>query len=208
MLPADQRLRKNGDFRLIYKRGRENVHPMAVLYMMRRMGPDGEKVGRRIGFVVSKKQGDAVVRNRIKRRLREAVRLRLPDMRPGAYDLVFVARGRLKTARWTEIQEAVDLLLQRTRLLIDNNTDKGIGKNITKNTDDKIGSNKIDNKKDRKTDGSLHLIPSDPIPSVGRVTANPTHQKRTNHPQFERSRTEQQKDEKRSESKLSEEKPE
>jgi len=119
MLPADQRLRKNADFRLIYKRGRENVHPMAVLYLMRRVGPDAEKVGRRIGFVVSKKQGDAVVRNRIKRRLREAVRLRLPELRPGAYDLVFVARGRLKTALWPEIQETVALLLQRARLLTD-----------------------------------------------------------------------------------------
>ncbi len=117
MLPADQRLRKNAEFRLIYKRGRENVHPMAVLYLMRRIGPDAANVGRRIGFVVSKKQGDAVVRNRIKRRLREAVRLRLPELKPGAYDLVFVARGRLKTATWPEVQEVVQLLLQRTRVL-------------------------------------------------------------------------------------------
>ena len=99
MLPADQRLRKNEEFRLVYKRGRENVHPLAVLYVMRRVGNAAvQNPERRIGFVVSKKQGNAVVRNRIKRRLREAMRLRLDELKPGAYDLVFVGRGRMKTA--------------------------------------------------------------------------------------------------------------
>ncbi len=118
MLPAEQRLRKNEDFRLIYKRGRENVHPFAVLYVMRRTGSlSGLAPGRRIGFVVSKKQGNAVVRNRIKRRLREAVRLHLPDLRDDTYDLVFVGRGRMKTATWPEVQEAVRALLKRGGVL-------------------------------------------------------------------------------------------
>ena len=120
MLPAEQRLRKNEDFRLIYKRGRENVHPLAVLYVMRRTGNlTALAPGRRVGFVVSKKQGKAVVRNRIKRRLREAMRLRLGELKPGAYDLVFVGRGRMKTATWPEVQEAVRILLQRGGILVD-----------------------------------------------------------------------------------------
>lgn len=118
MLPADRRLRKNEDFRLVYKRGRENVHPLAVLYVMRRVGnAAAQNPERRIGFVVSKKQGNAVVRNRIKRRLREAMRLRLDELKPGAYDLVFVGRGRMKTADWPEVQEAVRVLLQRGGVL-------------------------------------------------------------------------------------------
>ena len=118
MLPAEQRLRKNEDFRLIYKRGRENVHPLAVLYVMRRAGGAAAFApGRRIGYVVSKKQGNAVVRNRIKRRLREATRLLLPALRPGTYDLVFVGRGRMKTATWPEVQEAVRVLLRRGGVL-------------------------------------------------------------------------------------------
>ena len=120
MLPADQRLRKNEDFRLIYKRGRENVHPLVVLYVMRRTGALVAKApGQRIGFVVSKKQGNAVVRNRIKRRLREAVRMYLPELKSGAFDLVFVGRSRLKTATWAEIQTAVHILLQRGGMLTD-----------------------------------------------------------------------------------------
>ena len=127
MLPAEQRLRKNEDFRLIYKRGRENVHPLAVLYVMRRTGNMASLApGRRIGYVVSKKQGNAVVRNRIKRRLREATRLLLPSLRPGTYDLVFVGRGRMKTATWPEVQEAVRVLLKRGGVL-DEKAEEGSG---------------------------------------------------------------------------------
>ena len=117
MLPTEQRLRNNRDFRAIYARGRSYVHPLAVLYSVRRTGDAVTAApGRRIGFVVSKKQGDAVVRNRIKRRLREAVRLRLSDLRDGPYDVIFVGRGRLKTALWSEVQAAVDELLRRAGL--------------------------------------------------------------------------------------------
>ena len=102
----------------MYKRGREYVHPLAVLYVMRRTGDEAVQIpGRRVGFVVSKKQGNAVVRNRIKRRLRESMRLLLDELKPGAVDLVFVGRGRLKTAAWPEIQDAVRVLLRRGGVL-------------------------------------------------------------------------------------------
>lgn len=126
MLPANQRLQRNQDFRRVYKRGREYVHPLAVLYVMRRTGEEAVQIpGRRVGFVVSKKQGNAVVRNRIKRRLREAMRLQLHQVKPGAYDLVFVGRGRLKTAAWTEIQEAVGVLLKRAGMLEEAKAENG-----------------------------------------------------------------------------------
>ncbi|HZO90151.1 MAG TPA: ribonuclease P protein component [Chthonomonadaceae bacterium] len=118
MLPEEQRLRDNRDFRRVYARGRSYANGLAVLYVLRRDAADTPAVpGRRIGFVVSKKQGGAVVRNRIKRRLREAVRLRLPALREGPLDIIFVARGRLKEASWPEVQAAVDDLLRRGRLL-------------------------------------------------------------------------------------------
>ena len=118
MLPAEQRLRENRDFRGIYSRGRSHVNSLAVIYSLRRTGESGQAApGRRIGFVVSKKQGDAVVRNRIKRRMREAVRLRLADLREGPFDIIFVGRGRLKNASWAEVQTAVEELLRRAHLL-------------------------------------------------------------------------------------------
>jgi ribonuclease P protein component len=117
MLPAEQRLRKNEDFRTIYKRGRSHVGDLAVLYVLRRVDHESGPSGRRIGFVVSKKQGDAVVRNRVKRRLREAVRLALPTLHEGPYDMIFVGRSGLKDASWPAVQAAVADLLRRARLL-------------------------------------------------------------------------------------------
>lgn len=118
MLPAAQRLRENRDFRLIYARGRSQVHRLAVLYVFRRSGEQAKAAsGLRIGFVVSKKQGDAVVRNRIKRRLREAVRQRMGTLREEGFDLIFVGRSGLKSAEWTEVEAAVEELLRRAGLL-------------------------------------------------------------------------------------------
>jgi ribonuclease P protein component len=118
MLPAAQRLRENRDFRLIYARGRSQVNRLAVLYVLKRNGENAKATsGLRIGFVVSKKQGDAVVRNRIKRRLREAIRHRLGRIRQEGFDLIFVGRSGLKSAEWPEVEAAVEELLRRADLL-------------------------------------------------------------------------------------------
>ncbi len=118
MLPSENRLRDNKDFRRAYAKGRSYPAPIAVLYVSKRTGEEAEATPeRRIGFVVSKKQGNAVVRNRIKRRLRETMRLHIDNLRDGAYDLIFVARGNAKTAEWSEIQAAVEDLLRRGGVL-------------------------------------------------------------------------------------------
>jgi ribonuclease P protein component len=67
----------------------------------------------RVGFSVNKKVGKAVIRNRVKRRLREAVRRELPSVRPGS-DLVFIARPAAAGATYWEIAEAVQAALRRT----------------------------------------------------------------------------------------------
>ena len=121
MLPAEQRLRENRDFRLIYARGRSHADSLAVIYVLRRNGDHANAAPvRRIGFVVSKKLGDAVVRNRIKRRLREAVRLCLPDLREGPFDLIFVGRTGAKGAEWSTILATVGELLRRAGMLREN----------------------------------------------------------------------------------------
>ena len=120
MLPTEQRLRANRDFRLIYARGRSFANPVAVLHVMWRAGRYARVApGLRIGFVVSKKQGGAVVRNRIKRRLREALRQRLPDLREEPFDVILVGRSRANVAEWPELLEAVEDLLRRGSLLSD-----------------------------------------------------------------------------------------
>lgn len=58
----------------------------------------------------------AVQRNRVRRRIREAIRLLYPHLRAGT-DVVIVARTRAVDASWPQLQDAIATVLQRARLL-------------------------------------------------------------------------------------------
>ena len=77
-----------------------------------------------MGIVVGKRIGPAVVRNRVKRLLREAARARLGCLPPG-YDIVLIARQEAAGARLGDITAALDVLLQRERLLSGRNRSDG-----------------------------------------------------------------------------------
>ena len=68
----------------------------------------------RFGFLVSKRIGNAVVRNRVKRRLREAVRRH--SVEPG-WDAVFIARRGIERATFQQLKRAAGNLLSQTRLV-------------------------------------------------------------------------------------------
>ena len=85
-------LKKNSDFRRLYAKGRNAVLPTLVVYLRRTRGEDN-----RVGFTVTTRLGHAVVRTRIRRRLREVYRLHREELRPGL-DMVVVARGRSVSA--------------------------------------------------------------------------------------------------------------
>lgn len=69
------RLLRHSDFERVYKQGKRHfASHMTVFYLLR-----AEGVGPRVGFTVGKVLGGAVERNRLKRRLREAVRLHWPE---------------------------------------------------------------------------------------------------------------------------------
>lgn len=97
---------------MVYSRGRSHVHPLLVLHV-RRAGTNGQ----RIGYSISKKVGAAVVRNRLKRRLRELTRSNLDHWRQGV-DLVFVVRTIARDASSRDLQEAVTDLINRAGLCI------------------------------------------------------------------------------------------
>lgn len=81
-------LKSNRDFQRLYRRGRSAVSPCVVLYTSRnRLGCN------RLGITASTKVGHAVVRNKVRRRLREAYRVHEGEFRQGI-DLVVVARVR------------------------------------------------------------------------------------------------------------------
>jgi ribonuclease P protein component len=79
------------------------------------MAPTGREATR-VGIVAGKKIGTAVVRNRVKRLLREAARARLSCLPPG-YDIVLIARPEAAGAGLGDISAALEVLLQRERLL-------------------------------------------------------------------------------------------
>jgi ribonuclease P protein component len=112
MLPKQHRLLRSRDFARVRRRGRSASGPLFALYVLPVRTPDV-----RVGFSVSKKVGKAVVRNRVKRRFREAVKRELPSVRPGC-DLVFIARPAAAGASYWEIVEAVQSALHRTGAIV------------------------------------------------------------------------------------------
>ena len=90
------RLSRSRDFDAVYRHGRSVSTRYLVLYWFPR--EDGAPAaGARLGLAVPKAVGTAVVRNRIKRRLREAFRARLPEL-PQDQDYVLVVRPGLAEA--------------------------------------------------------------------------------------------------------------
>jgi ribonuclease P protein component len=89
--PRTARLLRHADFERVYKLGRRHFSTsMTVFYWQRQEQQEAHATtkpaanGLRIGFTVSRAHGGAVVRNRMKRRLREAVRLSRPAVGPNA----------------------------------------------------------------------------------------------------------------------------
>jgi len=91
-------LKKNYDFRRVYRRGKSAVTPRLVLYCR----PCGRKTNR-LGITVSVKLGGAVTRNRVRRRVREIYRTHEAEFLPG-FDLVAVARTRAVDAEYRELE--------------------------------------------------------------------------------------------------------
>lgn len=104
-------LKKNHEFRRMYQKGASAVGSGMVIYCRKnRLGHN------RLGVTVSVKLGNAVVRNRARRRLREVYRLNRDKLKEG-YDIILVARGRTATAPWKDLNETFFRLCRKLELL-------------------------------------------------------------------------------------------
>lgn len=102
MLPERHRLKSRGSFRAVQTRGRKFVGRTIVVKAVR----TSESRPSRFGFSVSDKVGNAVVRNTVKRRLREAVREVLPEC-AFALDVVVTARNGSQEASYDQLRADV-----------------------------------------------------------------------------------------------------
>mgnify|MGYP006289835419 CR=1 FL=1 len=84
-------LKKNREFKKVYENGKSYATRNLVIYCLNY--EKGKK--NRYGLSVSKKIGNAVVRNRLKRRLREIIREIEKEKEFKGYDIIFIARNQL-----------------------------------------------------------------------------------------------------------------
>ena len=107
---SEQRLRRSSQFAAVFSEGKSRATETVVLKAV----PNGLDFSR-FGFIVSKKVSrKAVVRNKVRRRLREVVRLAM--VRPG-WDVVVIARPKAGGASYSDIESALIGLLNRVGLL-------------------------------------------------------------------------------------------
>lgn len=104
-------LKKSHIFRRLYRKGRSAANGYLVLYC--RKNGTGEN---RVGLTVSSKLGCAVVRNRVRRRLREIYRLHEHQLVRGV-DLVVVARVRAGSSYYRQLEESFVRLCRKLNLV-------------------------------------------------------------------------------------------
>ncbi len=106
-----QPLKKNRDFRYLYRKGKTAVSPYMAVYCRKNRLPYN-----RLGLTASVKLGNAVKRNRARRRLREIYRTNEARLTPG-YDIILVARARTITGDYASIQRSFLRLTDKLGLL-------------------------------------------------------------------------------------------
>ena len=109
--PRAARLLKHSDFDRVYKQGRRHFSSHMTMFYLRQAEGASPNESARVGFTVGKVLGGAVDRNRIKRRLREAVRQRRSVLR-GAVDVVINPKKSVLTVEFSLVLEEVGRALE------------------------------------------------------------------------------------------------
>ncbi|GMV99843.1 MAG: hypothetical protein AMXMBFR84_09820 [Candidatus Hydrogenedentota bacterium] len=109
--PKAERLRRKTDFDRVYTDGRKCVGTCFICFATRQEGQ-----GRKFGCTVSRKVGDAVTRNRVKRYLREVYRTHRARISDDVH-LVFVARPAAAELDFHQCQQAIRRLLEKGDVL-------------------------------------------------------------------------------------------
>ena len=108
--PKSRRLRKRAEFQRVYEQGRRIRSALFTAHVR-----DAETTAPgRVGLTVTRAIGKAVVRNRVKRRLREAVRRHWPEL-PDGLEVVLHARRPIAGVAWSRLEMEVQRVFQAAK---------------------------------------------------------------------------------------------
>ncbi len=110
---APVRLTRRAEFLRVAAKGRKAPMPGLVLQALKR----DDDAPARLGFTVTKKVGNAVVRNRTRRRLKEAARLLLRERPVAGADLVLIGRDATRSRDFTALQDDLRRALRKAGVL-------------------------------------------------------------------------------------------
>ena len=105
-------LKKDSDFRKVYKYGKSVANKYLVMYIL-----NNKLEYSRLGISVSKKVGNATVRNKVKRRIREAYRNLIDENVKSGYGIVFIARVSSKDVDYKAIEKSVLFLSKKSNII-------------------------------------------------------------------------------------------
>ena len=110
-------MKYNRDFKYLYRKGNSIAAGYLVIYYKKT--PKKENT---LGITVTKKLGNAVTRNRVRRLIRECYRLYESEMSLG-YNIVIVARGKAAGAPFLSIKSDMKYLLKKSRIIASEKAD-------------------------------------------------------------------------------------
>ncbi|KOP79848.1 ribonuclease P protein component [Lysinibacillus sp. FJAT-14745] len=107
-----QRVKKNDDFQKVFKKGKSFANRQFVVYFLEKEG----QTEFRVGLSVSKKLGNAVTRNQIKRYIRQSIH-ELKDELKSNMDYVIIARQPAATMDFHEVKQGLQHVLRIAKVL-------------------------------------------------------------------------------------------
>ena len=113
------KLRKNTEFRVVYRKGKSYANNLLVLYVLKnKRNLDENNIPyNKVGISVSKKVGNSVVRSRSKRLIYESYRLNKENMMPG-HDFIFIARNAINEKKYSDVESAMINLFKKAGIYL------------------------------------------------------------------------------------------